>query len=422
MRRLTIAVHNHYGEANAFIGALRAAGHEFVTEGPADLLLIDLDPPLSGYQRMIAEYADRGAKIVLYPHGAGGPILSYDALFEPDPRVDANFVIGPGQAEYLRRIDYPAPVHVLGWSFCPLRPFRPRPGVGHVVFAPIHPNADGSMADDHRAQNSDVYARLLEGSWRLTVRHIGALEENGLWEADGVAFVNGRLHADWAEIDAADAVVAGSGTFPALAIARGVPAVMYCQASPALGVPGEQPVPLWRADRYLDYIRYPYDAADGPLDELLHAAARSDEAIAHWRRRFVGAPFDPRGFVALIEGLFRERPGAGRIDPTRGVTTLAFADELAARPELLREYAARYGPDDDASLILWTPGLDERGLLALAQQAIAAAGVDDTRLPDILLVPLPGSPDSDARLAERADALLSEWPAAGRIGALPRFA
>jgi hypothetical protein len=197
---------------------------------------------------------------------------------------------------------------------------------------------------------------------------------------------------------------------------------MYCQASPALGVPGEQPVPLRRADRYLDYIRYPYDAADGPLDELLHAAARSDEAIAHWRRRFVGAPFDPRGCVALIEGLFRERPGAGRIDPTRGVTTLAFADELAERPELLREYAARYGPSDDASLILWTPGLDERALLALAQQAIAAAGVDDTRLPDILLVPLPGSPDSDRRLAERADALLSDWPAAGRIGALPRFA
>ena len=44
------------------------------------------------------------------------------------------------------------------------------------------------------------------------------------------------------------------------------------------------------------------------------------------------------------------------------------------------------------------------------------------RLPDILLAPLPGSPAVDLALAERADALLSEWPSTGRIGRLPRFA
>ena len=48
--------------------------------------------------------------------------------------------------------------------------------------------------------------------------------------------------------------------------------------------------------------------------------------------------------------------------------------------------------------------------------------MDADRLPDVLLAPLPGSPAVDAALAERADALLSEWPAAGRIGALPKFA
>jgi hypothetical protein len=36
-------------------------------------------------------------------------------------------------------------------------------------------------------------------------------------------------------------------------------------------------------------------------------------------------------------------------------------------------------------------------------------------------VPLPGSVATDRALSERADQLLSEWPAAGRIGALPRF-
>ncbi len=55
-------------------------------------------------------------------------------------------------------------------------------------------------------------------------------------------------------------------------------------------------------------------------------------------------------------------------------------------------------------------------LLALAEKAIEAAGLDMNNLPDILLAPLPGSPEADLRLAERADAVLSEWPAVGRIG------
>ena len=65
-----------------------------------------------------------GAKIVLYPHGGGIPILSYDGLWEPDTRVFANFVTGLGHAEYLRRIDYPSQTHVVGWTYCDHLPFR----------------------------------------------------------------------------------------------------------------------------------------------------------------------------------------------------------------------------------------------------------------------------------------------------------
>jgi hypothetical protein len=420
-RRLKIAANDHDGKSLAFLQALRDAGHELVSGEPADLLLIDLDPPLAGYQELIGRHKSLGAKVVLYPHAAGGPVLSYDALFEPDRRIDANLVVGPGQAEYLRRIDYHAPVHTIGWSYCEPRPFRACADVRHVVFAPTHPNADGSIADFDRDHNAGVYARLLDGPWRLTVRHIGTLAENGLWEADGVEFVNGRLTAQTAEIDAADAVIAGAGTFPALAIARGVPTVMYGQGCALLGVPGETPRPLRRGDRYLDYVRYPFDAADGPLEELFHAAAASEAPIAAWKRRFIGAPFDARAFVALIERIAGAEPAAARVDATRAVTTVAFPDELLERPELLRSYADAYGPEDDATLLLWSPGLDERSLLAAAERAIETAGLPAERVPDILLVPLPGSPETDRVLSDRADALLSEWPAAGRIGALRRF-
>jgi hypothetical protein len=171
----------------------------------------------------------------------------------------------------------------------------------------------------------------------------------------------------------------------------------------------------------MDYIRYPFNADDAPLDELFAAAARSVEPIADWKRRFIGEPFNARDFVALIERIAAGRPASLQIDATRSATTLAFPDELIEHPELLKAYADRYGPDDDATLLLWSPGLDERALLALAEQAIELAELAPERVPDILLVPLPGSAATDRALSERAGALLSEWPAAGRIGALPRF-
>ena len=88
---------------------------------------------------------------------------------------------------------------------------------------------------------------------------------------------------------------------------------------------------------------------------------------------------------------------------------------------LLRTYVERFGPQDDASLILWGPGLEEDALLALAQDTIVAAGIDDAQLGDVLLLPGAGSAAIDAALAERSDALLSDWPAVGRLGAVPRY-
>ncbi|MEA2480906.1 MAG: hypothetical protein QOJ07_2828, partial [Thermoleophilaceae bacterium] len=355
-RRLRIAIVDHNYGSKAFVQAIHAAGHELVTDA-ADVLLIDFDPPLKGYRDMIDKHSRQGAKVVLYPHGAGGPNLSYDGLWKPYERVDANLVNGYGHAEFLRRLEYPAPVHVVGWTRGEKLPFRPRDVVEHVVFGPLHPNADGSMAKQLRDSNTAVFEKLVKGPWRLTVRHVGTLEQIGLKKIDGVTYVDGRTSPLHAEIDVADAVVAGEGTFPNLAIAHGVGTVIYSQAAPFLGLPGEKPVKLRRPDRYRDYIRYPFDVADGPLDEIVHAAARSDAPIAHWRRRFQGEPMDPRAVVSAIEGIVAGEAPV-RIDPTRRFTTLTFADELVERPELLRSYVEQVSSADDASLLVCAPGLD----------------------------------------------------------------
>jgi hypothetical protein len=420
-RPISFTIKDHGGKAMQFAVALHQAGHRLVTEGPAELLLIDLDPPLFGYREMIDGYKAMGAKVLLYPHGAA-PALEYDGLYEPYEAIDGRLVIGTGHSEFLRRIDYHAPAPAIGWSLCDLRPFRARRDVRSVLFAPLHPSGYGTIADEYRQANAETYARLLEGPWDLTVRHLGTLEQNGLWHVDGVSFVQGAMDNGHGEIDAADVVVAGEGTFPSLAIARGVPTVIYAQTLPATyGVPGEQSVPLLRAERYRDYVRFPFDVADGPLDEVIHAAARSEAPIADWKRRFIGQPFDAQRFVALMERMVLEPAAPPVIDATRGFTVAAFADELLERPALLAGFADSFGPDDDASLVVWGPGVEGDALLETVQQAIYGAGIDENRLPDVLLLPLPGTPAVDRALAERADALLSEWPVAGLVGELPRY-
>jgi hypothetical protein len=421
-RRLKIAAKDHRRNSYPLISALRAAGHEFFAEGPVDLLLTDLDIPYLGHKEILDRYSEMGAKVLMYPHAGGGPNLSYDGQFEADPRVHANLVAAHGHAEYLRRIEYPSATHAIGWTHCDQRPFRACDDVKHVVFAPTHPNGDGTMTDYQRELNTTVFRELLDCPFKLTVRHVGTLEQNGLWKAKGVEFVDGRRSPQFAQIDVVDAVVAGDGTFPSLAVARGVPTVMYSQGIMCLGLPGETPGTPARPELYWDYARYPFDAADGPLEDTIREAARTEGPVAGWKRRFIGEPFDPRAFVALVERIAAEDSAPVRIDDTRSVTTLAFADELVEHPELLAAYTASVRPEDDASLILWAPGVEANALLAMAEAAIEASGIDPNRLPDILLAPLPGSPEVDAALAERADALLSEWPSAGRIGELPKFA
>jgi hypothetical protein len=409
---LRVAVHDYGGKSVAIAQALAAAGQEIVDDGPADVFLIDLDPPKFGYRERIDHYKAQGAKVVMYPHGVA-PAYEYDGLYEPYEEVDARLVIGPGHAEFLRRIEYPRPAYAIGWSLCEQAPFRPCEDVRHVLLAPTHPSGAGDLPDALRESNARAFAQLCDGPWRLTVRHIETIEQNGLWPVEDVTFIRGEPGISTAEIDAADVVVAGDGTFPALAIARGAPTVVIAQDFGAFyGLPGEVPPPPRLADRYRDYVRYPFDGEQGPLNDVVREAGRSEEPIAEWKRRFIGAPLDGAYLAGLIELIVRAPDGPPALDGARARVMLGFAEEMAARPELLR----RVPQAPDTTLVLWAPGVSEHEARTLLERL--TSGRDG--LPHTLPLAAPPSRATDQALAERAEALVSEWPAAGRVGTLPR--
>lgn len=303
---MRFAAKDHLAESLPLVEALTNAGHEYSADGPTDLFLIDLDPDLFGYRELIDFYRECGAVVLQYPHGAPASTLCYDNLYEPYEGVDGQLTIGQGEIDFLRSLGIQRPAKIMGWQLSDQ--FEPRytDSPRRVVFAPTHVNADGGLDDERVAQNAEVFRQLLEGDWELVVRFIGELDHLGLWRDERVfRYVPAQRDMSTVEIDVADCVVAGSGTYPCLALARGVPTVMYGQFSAArYGLPDEQPKPLRSPEKYESFVRYPIDVEDGPLGSLIPYACKGWSSAVRtnaWREAWVGKPFDGPAFAKMVE-------------------------------------------------------------------------------------------------------------------------
>jgi hypothetical protein len=411
---MRFAVTPHQTKAKPFVQALLSHGHAHVGTR-ADVFLIDLDLPQ--YRPAFEPHLAQGAKVFLYPHG---PITQnlYDGMYPWDPRVTAHFVPGEGQRELLRLIGVDVPSYAIGFPWCELAPFRATANPRRVLFAPMHPlHHDGSLPDDCKAINRRLYEQLLELPYELTVRHFLDLERNGLYPVDGVAYSPSDLGTATADIDQADVVI-GVGTLAGLAIARGAPTITYDQGVETfhLKADGARVYPE-REHLYADLMRYPIDIADGPLDELIRMAARSDETIREWRELFIGGPFDPTAFCLLLEKLTRDPLVESEL---REHVVVAFADELAERPELLTRYSEFAGPASPVTLVVYAPDTEAEAVVEPLEAAIATARLDDSNMPDLLLSAIERNDVYERAIARRASALLSDREVTGPLADLPR--
>ena len=97
-------------------------------------------------------------------------------------------------------------------------------------------------------------------------------------------------------------------------------------------------------------------AARAALPEALTAERHT--AICRLVNAIAHDPLDPDLRSALQA--VRQRPAPAPLPGAREFAVLAFADELVERPELLAAYGERFGGADDATLVIYAPGWDER--------------------------------------------------------------
>jgi hypothetical protein len=411
---IRFAVTPHQTKAQPFIDALLEHGHQMVGFD-ADAFLIDLDLPQ--YQHAIQPHRAQGAKVFLYPHG---PITQnlYDGMYPWDPEVTAHFVPGEGQREMLRRLGVGVPTYAIGFPWCAQAPFRATDNPRRVLFAPMHPlHHDGSLPDKCKAQNRRIYEDLLGLDVELTVRHFLDFEANGLYPVDGVISSPSDLGTATDDIDAADVVI-GVGTLAALAVARGVPTITFDQGDDTFHIKADgSVVHPEREHLYADLMRYPIDTADGPLADLIPYAARSDEPIRRWRDLFIGEPFNPTAFSALVEKLSRDPLVESEL---RERVVVAFADELAERPELLARYSEFVAPESPVTLVVYAPDTEAEDVVEPLERALAAARLDDSNMPDLLLSAMERTEVYERAIARRASALLSDRDVPGPLGTLAR--
>lgn len=297
-------LYNHQNKGLAFAKALEAAGWEWTARSD-NVQAVFTDVDVKVRNKALLGFHQRGAKIFIYPHAARPNLFNDFPGYEPFLYTACQFVVSEGHKEIMRAYGHPHKLESIGWSLCPIKPFKARASYRNVLFAPIHPNSDGGMADIQMQMNIDTYKKLLPlvdaGEIDLTVRLVRSIPQNGLWEHPGVKFIGGKLDLSYAEIDQADLVVSHQ-TFAFLAVARGVPTVMMGEYnSPVICERKVNAYPKsW--DKYKGLLMYPLDIlVEADTRALFARAVFTDVEIADWRARLIGEQFDPIKFVEIVK-------------------------------------------------------------------------------------------------------------------------
>lgn len=324
---MRFALWDHAGKGTYLHQQLLAAGHQTAdTLADADLLLVDCDwawaHPRPG---LIQAAADTGAKIAVYPHGGLPTVFVYDGLTSPDPLVGLRLEHGQGTIDTARQLGLDLKQQAPGWLYSATAPFQPVKDPVRVLFAPQHPNMEmllnGTNGHDPGPRaNQAVYQWLIGSGFQVTVSVVGPLWRNGIYPHPNVTLVSNhqmRFEQSWELVKQADIVVA-AGTVAASAVAAGKPTIMLGQGHYADYVDGRYVQPD-HLDIYDGLLRYPLDANEGDMDDLIRRACAGDLEASVWRERFIGDDGTGKAVELLSELVGESAPSISNVT-IQGIT------------------------------------------------------------------------------------------------------
>lgn len=302
----TFFFHHHQNKALVFEAALKQFGWvEDRTLRGTSCAFFDHD--ILNKVSIFNALHNKGVKLFCYPHAARPQVVYAWRNVKPHPYTAAYFVFAPGHTEVMRVIGYPHPIHEVGWTYCKQRPFTPVKEIKSVVFAPLHPNANGWLSEVDKAVNYRAFDNLCAAArkmgFTITVRYIHALELNGLERVDdpNITYMAARPDNSIEQIDSHDLVVA-TQTYAYLAVARGKPTLMMDEwIAPRAGNSDEvfQHIDGWDSFKHL--MMYPHDInTTGDVPSLIEHVASTDSDIVDWKARMIGNPFNPQLFHEIV--------------------------------------------------------------------------------------------------------------------------
>jgi hypothetical protein len=291
-------VYDHNCKAAAYIAALENAGHKRAENiNKIDFLLVDHD------QREPIEECIGRMPVFLYPHSAKALLF----VQQKEPRkVTCNFTIAEGHKEVADMLHYPFPTEIMGWTYTPLREFQKvKPDKNtKVLFAPIHPlNGQGNQRIKY--YNRETFNILTRHkNIDLSVRYIDNITESGIWDAEGIRYINGRANNAYYNILENDLVIAND-TFAHMSVALGKPTVFLNGETNRLRRNERPRFKQHKARaKYKNLVQYPYnmEAVFGKpqLAERIFTNVLKTP-VNDWKIKFIGEAFEPEKFAERIE-------------------------------------------------------------------------------------------------------------------------
>lgn len=291
-------------KGQVFMDALDQSGYTQVTSWRNATLILGDHDQRGELRNMIRQHKP----FFIHPHSARSMIL-WDGIIPPTSFTSCNFVFAPGHKQVMLKYGYRRPIEVIGWTYSPILPFKPSKELRRVLFAPIHPNA-GVDRQGRRLMELDkqlnantfqVLYKLLQYKVldQLVVRYSGVLEDNGLTYCPDVTYEKATLTltSSIQSIQSGYDVIVSHQTFAYLAVALGIPTVMFGEWVP----PHSMSVTVKSWDQYKKLLMYPLDLLDGNPRKVLENAIACDEPIREWKHNFIGSTFHSSYFVQLVE-------------------------------------------------------------------------------------------------------------------------